>query len=520
MKGVQKIISIAIMLVLAISMPLAAINGVFAAPVGTIAYGSPSGSSLAIGSTFTVAVQISGASNVWQFALDNIAYDPAVINYTGATEGTYLNSLSGGTIFLAPPAATTPGLVSEISDTRLPLNAPSATSGLLCTLSFQVIGYGNSGVSMGSAKIVDPSQVALTLTVANTQYTGLPPPTPYGPTAIISSPINNAFVLQGTPIALDGSASTGGFVNPNFLPITSYAWTINGAGIVNLQLNGATPGSVTPTIAGDLSVSLTVTATGATPPTSTQAVTVHVYAPATGLAIDLYTQNGGAGPNAPSDAFGPQQNVLLYANVTYNGAPVAQKDVAFQINDKNGNLVDVRTARTDANGQAVSSYRLPWPDVNPDNTFGTWTINATVSVSQQTAVDNTSFTFNYLLKTTAVATLVYPSNAPASSFARAGSTSTGQMEVQISVRNIASLTAYTGRVVITLSDEANVPVAVITETITVPAGATHTDAQTLTIPHYAFVGQAKAYVDVLTNLPSVGGVPYCPEAATPFSITQ
>ena len=494
-------------------------DSVSAAPAGTLSIGSPSGSNLPIGSTFTVGVQISGANNVWQFALDNIQWNPAVITYTGAVEGSYLNSAPGGTIFLAPPAPTSSGTVSEISDTRLSLNAPSATSGTLVTLSFQVVGYGNSAISIGTAKIADPSQAVNIVTVANAQYSGLPPPAPYGPTAVISAPIANAFILQGTPIALDGSTSTGGFDGTNQDPITIYAWTINGAGITNFMFTGAT-GSVTPTSAGTLSITLTVTAPGASPTTNTKVITVNAYAPATGAAIDLATQRGGVGPNVTSDAFGPQELLVMNACVTYNNVAVVSEDVSFEVRDKFNNLVNVRVARTDANGIATASYRLPWPDVNPDSTFGTWTIFATVNVSEVTVNDSCAFTFNYLLKTTAVATLVYPSNAPASSFARAGSTSTGQMEVQISVRNIASLTAYTGRVVITLSDEANVPVAVITETITVPAGATHTDAQTLTIPHYAFVGQAKAYVDVLTNLPSVGGVPYCPEAATPFSITQ
>jgi hypothetical protein len=121
------------------------------------------------------------------------------------------------------------------------------------------------------------------------------------------------------------------------------------------------------------------------------------------------------------------------------------------------------------------------------------------------------------LKTTLTSTLT-ASGAQATSFARS-TPSSGQMKVNVTVRNIATTTAYTGKECITIYDEGNVPVAVVQIDVTVPAGQTVSIAQTITIPHYAFAGQAKAYVNILTNFPSLGGVPYCPETVQPFSIT-
>ena len=54
----------------------------------------------------------------------------------------------------------------------------------------------------------------------------------------------------------------------------------------------------------------------------------------TGGKIDLFTQKepySGKGPNMPSDAFGPGEEVQIYALATYNEYPVQSLLVAFQI---------------------------------------------------------------------------------------------------------------------------------------------------------------------------------------------
>ena len=48
--------------------------------------------------------------------------------------------------------------------------------------------------------------------------------------------------------------------------------------------------------------------------------------------IDLFTEKmpfNGKGMNQSSDAFQPQELVILYANVTYNEAPVANKSEKY-----------------------------------------------------------------------------------------------------------------------------------------------------------------------------------------------
>ena len=113
-----------------------------------------------------------------------------------------------------------------------------------------------------------------------------------------------------------------------------------------------------------------------------------------GLAIDLYTQYpypyGGQGPHMPSDMFGPQELVDLFALVTYNEYPVQQKLVGFHI--KHGDYDIYREATTDSSGVAHISFRIPWPCTNPEEEiFGKWLVIATVEVAQQKVNDTLGF---------------------------------------------------------------------------------------------------------------------------------
>ena len=125
-----------------------------------------------------------------------------------------------------------------------------------------------------------------------------------------------------------------------------------------------------------------------------------------GRAIDIFVGQGvpypapygGQGPNMPADMFWPQKQVCVWANVTYNGWPEQQKDVAFQIFDPLGNVWGVIYARTDATGMATTCFRLPWPCDNPEQYLGVWTIVGTVDVACQIINDTVSFHYDYLVR--------------------------------------------------------------------------------------------------------------------------
>jgi hypothetical protein len=127
----------------------------------------------------------------------------------------------------------------------------------------------------------------------------------------------------------------------------------------------------------------------------------------TGRVIDIYTQwpapYGGQGIDQPSDMFWPQKAVTLYANVTYNGYAVQDKEVAFQVIGPD-TVDDVTTNETwailygvtNATGIASVTFTLPWPCVDPQQWFGVWTVIGTVDIACNVVNDTLWFHYDYL----------------------------------------------------------------------------------------------------------------------------
>ena len=87
--------------------------------------------------------------------------------------------------------------------------------------------------------------------------------------------------------------------------------------------------------------------------------------------IDVFTNKGGQGQNATSPGYIPQELVLLYAYVTYQGAPVGNKEVVFTVIDPHQNIISVMSALTNETGYASTQYRTPWFN-NGTTDFGIW----------------------------------------------------------------------------------------------------------------------------------------------------
>jgi hypothetical protein len=232
----------------------------------------------------------------------------------------------------------------------------------------------------------------------------------------------------------------------------------------------------------------------------------------TGANLDVYTERGGQFNNESSDAYGPQELVLIHALVTYNDAPVVGKDVVFEILNKNGNSVDSRVARTDEDGIATIEFRLPWPDVNPENLFGNWTIDANVDVSQQTVSDACAFQFGYIINIESIATFNMD-GSPSSVFARGN-----DIVINVTLTNIRRIFVETA-VTFTLYDVSHVPVGVFAIGLSIPAQSVTWTTATIRIPTWTFVGLATCNGNAFTRQPSNNGVAYCPEKIANFSIT-
>jgi len=80
--------------------------------------------------------------------------------------------------------------------------------------------------------------------------------------------------------------------------------------------------------------------------------------------IDLFTQKepySGKDPNIPSDAFDPEEEVIIYALVAYNDHPVAMVPVAFEVHGPENSIYNITFfdyAQTDDSGIAKISFKI------------------------------------------------------------------------------------------------------------------------------------------------------------------
>jgi len=119
---------------------------------------------------------------------------------------------------------------------------------------------------------------------------------------------------------------------------------------------------------------------------------------------------GGQGPNNPMDMVEPQSQVYLNAYVSYNGWPVQNKNVAFEITEPDGTLYMKASAFTDSDGIAMLTFRMPWP-CDPNQAaalLGKWNVVATVELADVVVNDTMNFKYDYIIHITSVTTSMSP----------------------------------------------------------------------------------------------------------------
>jgi len=228
------------------------------------------------------------------------------------------------------------------------------------------------------------------------------------------------------------------------------------------------------------------------------------------LKIDVYTQQpepySGRGPNQPSDAFEPQSLVELYAEVTYNYEPVELKMVGFQVFYPDGAQFYFWNNNTNASGIACAAFRLP-----SNATFGIYTVFAQVSVSEETANDTLTFLCGWVIEIVDVKT--FDQYGASKNVFSQGETA----YFSIDIKNMA-FTSRNVTVTVSLHDETNQLMGATYISLNVPSGIhSYSMVFGVSIPYWAFVGSAKAYVNALKPIYE-GGFPYCPEHSVDFII--
>jgi len=235
-----------------------------------------------------------------------------------------------------------------------------------------------------------------------------------------------------------------------------------------------------------------------------------------GRSIDVYTQYpfpyGGQGINATSDMFWPQQEVILFANVTYNEWPIQNKDVTFQVFAPDGKVIAVLTGRTNEFGVATVSFRMNWPCEDPEKLFGEWTVRASVDIAGEVVRDFLWFKYDYLVRITKVTT------------DKIDYKHCDDIEVTIEFMSQSQIPRQV-IIIVTITDELNFPLVTGVKYFEV----TVKDAQYCSYNTYSgtlsfhvdksmVAGVATVHVCALSDWPTNFGSALCPEATTLINI--
>jgi hypothetical protein len=234
-----------------------------------------------------------------------------------------------------------------------------------------------------------------------------------------------------------------------------------------------------------------------------------------GRQIDLFVcdhEEGykGEGPNNPADMYWPQKAVTLKAKVTYNLWPEQQKDVAFQIIDPYGDTYAILCNRTNEDGLAVMTFRLPWMCDDPEYYFGEWTVIATVDIACIVVNDTMNFKYGYLITITEVT--VDPLSVAHYEY----------ITVTVTYCS-AAMQYYDMLITVTGLDETGVPFDYGYVWVTV-GGAEYCTLECgqiqleLYIPKWARAGRATVHVNALDGFPILGGYQHSSEVIRDFTI--
>jgi len=237
-----------------------------------------------------------------------------------------------------------------------------------------------------------------------------------------------------------------------------------------------------------------------------------------GATIDLFTRKepySGRGRNVQSDAFGPEESVVLHALVTYDNTPVQALPIAFHIVTPSNASFSLSTL-TNASGIATTSLTiLTLPiGVNESDIFGKWSISANALVNNTLVQDTLAFKVDWVVKLLSVRTIDNDLNHR-TSFGRGG-----DVGLEVALRSIAMTTKNT-TIAIVIQDEFNAPVSFteINNFSVQPNEKLILAYFKLRIPSWVIPGNATIFVTALTLPGGNNGVPYCPSVSTHFLVS-
>lgn len=135
----------------------------FSLPAGTISV-QPAAPSEIVGQTFTLSVNITGATDLYGYQFD-IGFDPTLLMATSVAEGAFL-ATGGPTIFLPGTIDNVGGSIGAIGDILNGAVTGVNGSGDLVDVKFRAIGAGSASVQLFNVIALDSVGLGLTETTA------------------------------------------------------------------------------------------------------------------------------------------------------------------------------------------------------------------------------------------------------------------------------------------------------------------------------------------------------------------
>jgi len=232
--------------------------------------------------------------------------------------------------------------------------------------------------------------------------------------------------------------------------------------------------------------------------------------------LDIYTQKepfSGRGLNTSSDAFAPEEQVIIYASVTYNDFPVGGALVGFEIHGPENSMYNITFStlnQTDDSGIARICFRI---GLISQMNFGEWKVFGTVLVADKVCRDFLSFKVGWIVEVVSIKT-VNESYVEQTEFTKGS-----YVGIELSVRNIA-MTEKKATLSIAIYDSLRAQInSTEIEDFNLQANGSISHMNCfLLIPEWACAGDAVACVSAYTAPASQGGVPYCPEISKRFLI--
>jgi hypothetical protein len=234
---------------------------------------------------------------------------------------------------------------------------------------------------------------------------------------------------------------------------------------------------------------------------------------------------GGQGPNMPMDMVEPQSYVYFNAYVSYNGWPVQNKNVAFEITEPDGSLYMKTSAFTDSDGIAMIGFRMPWLcDPNQDAALlGKWNEVETVELADVVINDTLNFKYDYIIHIDSVTVnpspeygnINYPTYGPYD-FNHGDTVTINFNFSSYYMQQFPISLPYPVLIVVSIVDNLGVTIGTAAYTTTIGGATFCTYSQyfgsvQITIPKWAYAGIATINVDAFDGIePVAGGVAITP----------